>query len=208
MKNLLSENMMRFGTKNLNEAAKKDLVVKSIMETIEQHGLHLEVRKALQEANDPKPNAEIKFTTNKISFKQGPNFEPLVVQSPKSLGDAARILGTMMKLIGSGKGEGDEMINIVKQISSDNYPAILWKVRYSDRFRAATKSRGFETVTDWLKSTGKIDKPFAAGEYQGIPGSGGKGPFGGAIDYLVGTRTGDFINAYLQKFNQAETFES
>jgi hypothetical protein len=49
MKNLLSENMMRFGTKNLTEAAKKELVLKSIMETIDQHGLRKAVRRALSE---------------------------------------------------------------------------------------------------------------------------------------------------------------
>ena len=55
MKNLLSENMMRFGTKNLSEAAQKELVVKSIMETIEQHGLSNVIRKKLTEqAPDPK----------------------------------------------------------------------------------------------------------------------------------------------------------
>ena len=49
MKNLLSENMMRFGTKNLSEAAKKELTLKSIIETINEHGLQKEVRKALSE---------------------------------------------------------------------------------------------------------------------------------------------------------------
>jgi len=53
MKNLLSENMMRFGTKNLSEAAQKELVLKSIMETIDQHGLQKEVRNALTEAMAP-----------------------------------------------------------------------------------------------------------------------------------------------------------
>ena len=54
MKNLLSENMMRFGTKNLTETAQKELVVKSIMETIEQHGLSNVIRKKLSEQADPK----------------------------------------------------------------------------------------------------------------------------------------------------------
>ena len=53
MKSLLSENMMRFGTKNLTEAAQKELVVKSIMETIEQHGLTNVIRKKLAEQADP-----------------------------------------------------------------------------------------------------------------------------------------------------------
>jgi hypothetical protein len=53
MKNLLSENMMRFGTKNLSEAAQKELTLKSIMETINQHGLQKEVRNALNEQMQP-----------------------------------------------------------------------------------------------------------------------------------------------------------
>jgi hypothetical protein len=49
MKNLLSENMIRFGTKNLTEAGKTELILKSILETIDQHGLTSEIRKALME---------------------------------------------------------------------------------------------------------------------------------------------------------------
>lgn len=49
MKNLLSENMLRFGTKNLSEAAQRELVLKSIMETINEHGLHSSVRRYLME---------------------------------------------------------------------------------------------------------------------------------------------------------------
>lgn len=49
MKNILSENMQRFGTKNLTESAKKKLIVKSIIETINQHGLQEAVKSALNE---------------------------------------------------------------------------------------------------------------------------------------------------------------
>jgi len=51
MKNLLSENMLRFGTKNLSESMKKSLVVESIMQTINEHGLQNAVyRRLLTEA--------------------------------------------------------------------------------------------------------------------------------------------------------------
>ena len=53
MKNLLSENMLRFGTKNLSEAAQKELTLKSILETIDQYGLQNEVRSALNEGYEP-----------------------------------------------------------------------------------------------------------------------------------------------------------
>ena len=36
MKNTLAEHMMRFETKNLSESAQKELIVKSIMETINE----------------------------------------------------------------------------------------------------------------------------------------------------------------------------
>ena len=53
MKNTLSENMLRFGTKNLSVSAQKELIVKSIMETIDQHMLHGIVRHRLTEAPTP-----------------------------------------------------------------------------------------------------------------------------------------------------------
>ena len=49
MKNLLSENLLRFGVKNLTESAKKELIVKSIMETIDQHGLRNVIKNKLTE---------------------------------------------------------------------------------------------------------------------------------------------------------------
>jgi hypothetical protein len=49
MKNLLSENMLRFGTKNLSEAAQRELVLKSVMETINEHGLHTDIRRHIME---------------------------------------------------------------------------------------------------------------------------------------------------------------
>jgi hypothetical protein len=63
MKNLLSENMLRFGTKNLSESAKKELVLKSIMEAINEHGLHNAVKRQLQGVNEAvagMPNAKLK----------------------------------------------------------------------------------------------------------------------------------------------------
>jgi hypothetical protein len=80
MKNLLSENMLRFGTKNLSESAKKDLIVKSIMETIDQHGLRREIKRKLSEQTEVSPMnpvvvSRFKFDTSDISFKN-PLFNP------------------------------------------------------------------------------------------------------------------------------------
>ena len=57
MKNLLSENMLRFGTKNLSESQKKELTLKSIMKTIKEHGLTESVKRLLSEAIKFEPNA-------------------------------------------------------------------------------------------------------------------------------------------------------
>ena len=54
MKNLLSENMMRFGTKNLSESQKRKLVFESIMQTIIEHGLQSDVRRSLLTDGDLK----------------------------------------------------------------------------------------------------------------------------------------------------------
>jgi len=47
LKNLLSENMLRFGTKNLSESSTRKLVFESIMQTINEHGLQSAVRRGL-----------------------------------------------------------------------------------------------------------------------------------------------------------------
>ena len=49
MKNILSENMLRFGVKNLSESNKKRLTLESILQTINEHGLVEEVKLALSE---------------------------------------------------------------------------------------------------------------------------------------------------------------
>ncbi len=56
MKNLLSENMLRFGTKNLTESATRKLVFESIMQTINEYGLQNAVRQNLAEQTPVKPD--------------------------------------------------------------------------------------------------------------------------------------------------------
>ena len=47
LQNLLSENMLRFGTKNLSESQRRILAVNAIMETINRNNLHNEVYRRL-----------------------------------------------------------------------------------------------------------------------------------------------------------------
>ena len=51
MKNTLSENMNRYGTKNLSESEQTKLIIRSIMETIDQHGLYKVIKNKLAEQN-------------------------------------------------------------------------------------------------------------------------------------------------------------
>jgi len=51
MKNLLSENMLRFGTKNLSETSKRQLTLESIMQTIHENGLASAVKQRLSETS-------------------------------------------------------------------------------------------------------------------------------------------------------------
>jgi len=63
MKNLLSENMLRFGTKNLSESQKRALTLESIMQTINEHGLAKEVRRRLTEAATSFDQTTVQFAS-------------------------------------------------------------------------------------------------------------------------------------------------
>lgn len=209
MKNLLSENMLRFGTKNLSEAARRELVLKSIMETINEHGLRNEVRRRLTEGDVPTdPNATVvlgstsMYSGPDVEFKrpaQGLADEVLVKQSGSSLGEASKILGTMLKLVGQGNGEGQEMIQQIKSITANNYPAILWKVKHGTTFKQST-GNNYSNLGDWFSTF--IDKATASGDSSGGHGSGGKGPIGAARDAVIGVDTYYAFNKYLAKFGE------
>jgi hypothetical protein len=218
MKNILSENLLRFGVKNLSESQKRALTLKSIMETIDAHGLRQEVRKALTEADQPKdPNAVIIFSvpggTVDAMYKAGRNakdeYGPLVIQSPTSLKEASTILSTLMKLVGQGNAESPEMIKQIQQITANNYPAILWKVRYGSSFKAGnSRKSNYNTVSDWLSRSVDIPSPTVTGGSSGAGGGsghGGKG-IGGVRDFFIGTKTAEAIEAHLTKFSTDEGF--
>ena len=111
MKNLLSENMLRFGTKNLSESAKKKLVFESIMQTIKEHGLTDVIRKQLTEA--------------------APN--------PKYLGYAQKIAGQLMKALG-GADDEEAALKAVQSIKTYGgqpvYDNLLQIVKTSPKIKA------------------------------------------------------------------------
>jgi len=120
MKSLLSENMLRFGTKNLTATSKQELIVKSIMETIDQHGLHNVIKHKLSEDIEAKPDQAM-------------------------LGQAMKIIGTMQKLIGQGTAEGSQMIAAISKITAENYSAC----RYYMQTKGVNGKR-YDRISDWL----------------------------------------------------------
>jgi len=96
MKNILSENMQRFGTKNLTESAKKKLIVKSIMETINQHGLQEAVKSALNEEVSIKAAADkvrAQYFSPDVLFGID-NQNRFFIKTPTDKGIAAGIMGS------------------------------------------------------------------------------------------------------------------
>jgi hypothetical protein len=128
MKNLLSENMMRFGTKNLSETAQKELVVKSIMETINQHGLQNVIRKKLTEA----------------------------APDPKYLGYAQKVLGQLMTALGGADDEQgvlNALLSIQKYGGQPVYDNLLQLVKTSPNVKKQF-GYNFNLVSTMIKNGG------------------------------------------------------
>lgn len=187
MKNLLSENMLRFGTKNLSEAAQRELVLKSVMQTINEHGLHNAVRRRLTEADAPSDKeAHIKTDyagqfndAYKLGIKRAPYVDtdnqggPKVYQSDTSVSEAATILSDLFKVLGgSDTKDAQAVINVLKKINMNNYYAILWKVRYGTSFKTNNRFKSnFNSLADYISKIG-IDIPSSkgTGETMGVIG--------------------------------------
>jgi hypothetical protein len=122
MKNLLSENMMRFGTKNLSEAAQKELTLKSILETIDQYGLQREVRKALAEQADP------------------------------NLGLAQKIVGMIWTAMSGMGTDEQKILKAVLMIKTkDIYNSVLKIVKTSPKIKAEF-GQNYANVGDWIST--------------------------------------------------------
>ena len=145
MKNLLSENMLRFGTKNLSEAAKRELVLKSIMETINEHGLHNAVKRQLHGINEALtgvPNAKLKGPDAPIVV-EGRTFcksgmEYVKISAPLVNTSMKEAYITAVDVIGQGDYSSDRYGNPNLKVSSFNtvyagkpYVGQAEKVNYS-----------------------------------------------------------------------------
>jgi hypothetical protein len=198
MKNLLSENMMRFGTKNLSEAAQKELVVKSIMETIEQHGLSNVIRKKLSEQNLKVP-AGAKVNVDSPSKGQ---VAMLVPTDSKTQGMASKIIGGIMKATG-GIDDNKTVQRLVYSINSPGlYYACLYIVAHSPVVKG-NYGFNFSTVCNMLGQ----DMTHAAGA-QGnyAPGSTIKMDAPGVMIAKATGYEGMYrdIERHLQQFNLKE----
>ena len=131
MKNILSENMLRFGVKNLSESNKKRLTLESIIQTIKEHGLSEQVRQALTEAesvslqvNDDKFGKRIFDTSLNLVYGLTPSSDDqntnfFVGKSS----DPAQSYQTT--LVGGGKIGGTQMDNLIEKIMKDTVIPVL-----------------------------------------------------------------------------------
>jgi len=131
MKSLLSENMLRFGTKNLTATSKQELIVKSIMETIDQHGLRKTIYNRLVEQTDP-------------------NAEGVAM---KNQGAALKVLGIIMSAtggIGTNHTEIARALKMIKTLGGQPvYDELLKLVQTSPKVKNQY-DENFDTVIDLI----------------------------------------------------------
>ena len=128
---------------------------------------------------------------------------PLVYQSPTSVTEASTVLQNLIKVMGTtGTKENEPLINALAAINANNYYALLWKVRYGKTFRAITKSKGYDSITDWISTKG-YDHPSAkvSGTYHSNKDE--LNPMGAIRDIFQDPAIFNALNR-LQKYNEME----
>jgi len=106
MKNLLSENMLRYGTKNLSESQKRKLTLESIMRTIEEHNLQNQVYSKLTEQMSVGPVT----TSTSVDFKQKPDLNQVYKLQPE-LTAKGKHIGEELKASADGTGTHEDRLN-------------------------------------------------------------------------------------------------
>jgi hypothetical protein len=200
MKNLLSENMLRFGTKNLSEIAKRELVLKSVMETINEHGLHGAVKQRLMEQS-PKAGDTVAV----VSPSKGAIDAPVPTDST-TLGEASRIIGTLMTAFsGAGTDDTKARAAIYSIKTPQIYYAVLWKLQNSTNVKSVMGSN-YKLVGDFLST----DMTYAAGSRSTkFGGTGNPSSPGALIQSLLGT-TAQYADyeRHLRQFNENEGIDT
>ena len=152
MKNILSENMLRFGVKNLSESNKKRLTLESILQTIQEHGLTEEVKDFLNEQQSTEVYGVIPFsggmgsgTSVMSSFGGVWNFDPGSPARWVSSQTAGRCIATPM-------GPGSNVLTL-------NFIDLGFKLEY-DCARQADGGNGFASArqNDFIYDANKFIK--------------------------------------------------
>jgi len=123
---------LRFGTKNLTESQKKELIVKSIMETIDQHGLRNVIKNKLTE-QDVNDGAQMKY--DGIALKiLGMIDKAFSSMDPRTFMTNFEMIGRAIKMIpssGAGKQVYSSLLKLVqtspktKSLFGSNYNTVM-----------------------------------------------------------------------------------
>ena len=177
MKNLLSENMLRFGTKNLTEKQQTELVVKSIMETINQHGLQNVIKRKLNEQAEGRfDTPEFKTAAGKLDkqmgthLKQGGVVEKIVGMLAKAINGVLtdkQMIADALKLIprNGGKVIYDQLLAYVQKnpqthkLFGKYYPTVMALIQ-DEMGRPEYGSEDWSGNLKWLNAYRSILNPY------------------------------------------------
>ena len=155
MKNLLSENMLRFGTKNLTPNQQRELVAKSIMETINQHGLANVIKKKLTEQSlSP---AELKASgMDGGTMKQIGAVDKQLGTSQKNTGVAQKIAGQLMSAL-SGADSEEEVLTALQMIPKYGgqkiYDSLIWVLKNNKNIKSKF-GKNYNLVSSMISDNG------------------------------------------------------
>jgi hypothetical protein len=173
MRNRLTErDLSRIVKRVINESEKRKLVFESIMQTINEHGLHGAVgRSLLTEGEAPDKGFIFKDINSDAPgiryIEGGAGISPY--QSATSLAEGQQIIQKLILIMSKGGAQvvGKQLASVLGQITANNYYIILWKVRYGSAFKSITK-HNYNSIKDWISSKG-MDIPVAgSGPIPGI----------------------------------------
>ena len=164
MKSLLSENMLRFGTKNLTATSKQELIVKSIMETIDQHGLRKTIYNRLVEQTDP--NAEVTaLKTQGVALKVV-GMILAATTGTMGIGTDEQKIADAIKMIPRNGGQPvyDAVLNLVKQGTvvkqkmGKNFKTVMDLI--ATEFHRTSDTGEGQSDTKWMNSFKSILKQY------------------------------------------------
>jgi hypothetical protein len=204
MRNRLTErDLSRIVKRVINESENRKLVFESIMQTINEHGLHGDVGRSLLTEGDA-PDKRFVFKDLDEHDIEAPgvkyggtkyeeDYGVLAYQSSTSLSEAQQIIQKLILIMSKGGAQvvGKQLASVLGQITANNYYMILWKVRYGSSFKSITKYN-YKTISNWIGSKG-----------MDIPSTEGGGPITAIRNWFQDPTVFDAINR-LGKYNNYE----